>query len=352
MIGAGVTSSEIDILHVVPFGWPAGGTERSVADLMASPVLDGLAQRVVFLRDSADGPFAAGDVFRTGARDPLRRMLAARRALRPRIVQSWLYPANLVAALTSPGSEAALVTAERNLGTELTPVRRAGERIVALAEDGSVANSEAVRAAAIGRIPRRAPRMRVIGPGIADVAPVARPKEWDCVMVGRLAAVKDHGTALEAFAELARDGHLHRAVIVGDGPERAAIEAAVEVLGLSGVVVLAGQDDPVPFLDAARVYVSSSSAEGWSRATLEALRAGVPVVTTAVGGALELPSSVASPVPVADPAAMAAAIRLLLADDERRAAAAAAARSLFLARYVDRASHRAYRDMYASLGAA
>jgi glycosyltransferase involved in cell wall biosynthesis len=352
MIGAAVTGSSIDILHVIPFGWPAGGTERSVADLMASQVMNGLAQRVVFLRDSAEGPFSADEVFRPTARDPLRRMIAARRALRPRLVQSWLYPANFAAAVTGPASRAVLVTAERNLGTELSRGRRAGEWIVALAEDASVANSEAGRAAAIERVPRRAASMRVIGPGIADRTPVERVLEWDCVMVGRLAPVKDHESALTAFAALAGEGVLARAVIVGDGPARPAIEAAIAAQGLGDVVVLAGEDDPVPYLEAARVYVSSSRAEGWSRAMLEALRAGVPVVTTAVGGALELPPAVATAVPVADPAALAQAIRGLLGDDDRRRVAGVAARSLFLERFIDVASHGAYRDLYASLGVA
>jgi hypothetical protein len=352
MIGAGVSDRAIDILHVLPFGSPAGGTERSVADLMHSPEMAGLAQRVVFLRDSAPGPFTEEDVFRPGAGDPLRRMLAARRELRPRLVQSWLYPANIAAAVTRPRSKSLLVTAERNMGTELSRARRAGERIVALAEDGAVANSEAVRAAAVRRVPRRADHMRVISPGIADRPPQPRTITWDCVMVGRLAPVKDHVTAVAAFAMLAREGVLDRAVIVGDGPARAAIEAAIAAEGVSERVVLQGEDDAVHHLEAARIYVSSSLAEGWSRAMLEALRAGLPVVATAVGGALELPDGVATTVPVGDPTALAGGIRALLADEALRKAAGEAARALFVERFLDRVCHGAYRSLYASMGAA
>jgi glycosyltransferase involved in cell wall biosynthesis len=339
-----------DVLHVIPFGSPAGGTERSVADLIASPLLAGVSQRVVFLRDSADGPFADADVVRPEAGGPARRLLAATRATRPRVVQSWLFPANLVAAVTRPVYRLPLVTAERNLGVELSRVRQVLERAVGFAECVAVANSTAVRDAAIGRIPGRAATLRVIEPGIEDRAPAAAEHVWDCVMVGRLSAVKDHATALAAFASLARDGVVQRVAIVGDGPERAAIAARIEALGLRQVVTMAGEADPAQYLSAARSYLSSSIGEGWSRAMLEALRAGLPVVSTAVGGALDLPPSVATLAPVGDAAGLAAGLHGLLVDEPARTAAASAARALFLARFRSEGCHAAYRDLYRELG--
>ncbi len=341
-----------DVLHVVPFGSPTGGTERSVADLVASPVLAGLVQRVVFLRDSLDGPFAAGDIVRPAATNPARRVLAATRTTRPQLVHSWLFPSNLVAAVTRPAYRAPLVTAERNLGVELSGRRRQLERVVAFAECVSVANSNAVRLAAVDRLSGRAARLRVILPGIEDVVAPVVTETWDCVMVGRLTAVKDHGTALAAFASLARDGAIRRVAILGDGPERAAIAARIDALDLRGIVTLVGDSDPVPYLAGARSYLSSSIGEGWSRAMLEALRAGVPVVSTAVGGALDLEPPVAMLAPVGDGAALATGLRALLRDEPARAAASAAARLAFVARFRAEACHAAYLDLYRELGVA
>ena len=108
--------------------------------------------------------------------------------------------------------------------------------------------------------------------------------------VGRLNAVKDLGTLLTAFAELPEDV-LSRArlLLVGDGPERAMLEAKRDALLLSGrVTFLGARGDVSEVLAAADAFVMSSKTEGLPMALLEAMAAGVPCVATAVGGIPDL----------------------------------------------------------------
>ncbi len=108
------------------------------------------------------------------------------------------------------------------------------------------------------------------------------------LIVGRLSREKDHATLLEAMA-LIRDRAPAHLVIVGNGPEKAAIEACVDRLGLRGCVAFAGhRDSAEPLYAIADVAVLSSLSEGSPNALLEAMAAGIPVVSTAVGGVPEI----------------------------------------------------------------
>ena len=107
--------------------------------------------------------------------------------------------------------------------------------------------------------------------------------------VARLAAVKDHATLLRAFAGLRRerpDAHL---TLVGDGPERAALEARSAALDLAGSVHFVGaRRDIAAVLPAFDVFALSSTSEGISLTLLEAASAGLPIVATRVGGSPEV----------------------------------------------------------------
>jgi glycosyltransferase involved in cell wall biosynthesis len=104
--------------------------------------------------------------------------------------------------------------------------------------------------------------------------------------VGRLNEVKDLGTLLEAFASLPDDVGSHaRLYLVGEGPERAMLEAKRAALALDDKVMLLGaRDDVLDLLMAADAFVMSSKSEGLPMVLLEAMAAGVPCVATAVGG--------------------------------------------------------------------
>lgn len=102
---------------------------------------------------------------------------------------------------------------------------------------------------------------------------------------GRLDPVKSLQILLQAHAILAARHDNVRAVIVGDGPERAALEQLATELGIADSVSFAGYRSDVRFLMSAfDVYVNTSAYEGVSLTILEAMAAALPVVATRVGG--------------------------------------------------------------------
>jgi len=148
--------------------------------------------------------------------------------------------------------------------------------------------------------------------------------------VARLDPVKDFPTLIDAFAIVRAQLPRARLVIVGDGPERARLEACAARPDVAGSVDIIGYRAGVrQLLPAADLYVSSSISEGISITILEAMAARVAVVATAVGGTPEvLPSEAAGGVlvPSRDAAQLASAIISLERDTATRAAIAAAGR--------------------------
>lgn len=103
--------------------------------------------------------------------------------------------------------------------------------------------------------------------------------------VTRLVAQKDPSTLVSVFAEVAARSPEARFVIVGDGPLRADVEAAVEGAGLGDRVRMAGlRSDVADLLGCFDVFVLTSLWEGLPRVIPEAMAAGVPVVASSVGG--------------------------------------------------------------------
>ena len=141
--------------------------------------------------------------------------------------------------------------------------------------------------------------------------------------VGRLAPQKSMSVLLAAVESLGWAPSPVRLVIAGDGPERAALAARIAA-GRLPVTLLGGREDVADLLAAADVFVLASRWEARALAVQEAMRAGVPVVATAVGGLPELVGDAAVLVPCNDAPALAEAVRGLLADPPRRARLAAA----------------------------
>lgn len=143
-----------------------------------------------------------------------------------------------------------------------------------------------------------------------------------CVIgtVGRLDPVKQLTLMLQAHAQVvARHPHAH-AVIVGEGPERACLEAAAARLGVTRAVTFAGyRADVRDVMPAFDVYLNCSTYEGVSLTILEAMAAGVPVVATPVGGNPEvvIDGETGCLVP-GSPRALADAVVGLLLDPARR----------------------------------
>lgn len=146
-----------------------------------------------------------------------------------------------------------------------------------------------------------------------------------------------------------------RLMLVGDGSERANVEAIVAELGLAQTVMMLGSRRDVPdMLEAFDVAAVSSDFEGSPLAVMEYMEAGIPVVSTAVGGLPRMIHDGVHGLLVApnDPAALAAAIAELLADPQRRAEMGAAARERRRAEYDLDVMVARVEDLYEQLLAA
>ena len=99
-----------------------------------------------------------------------------------------------------------------------------------------------------------------------------------CV-VGRLAPEKGNIRLIHIHAGLVKDGLKHQLVIVGEGPERPGIEAAIRDEGVQDSVVMAGyQENPYPYIRNSLFTVCPSYSEGLHMASMESIALGVPVV--------------------------------------------------------------------------
>ncbi len=134
-------------------------------------------------------------------------------------------------------------------------------------------------------------------------------------IVATLRSWKGHRYLIEAIARLPGRVGL---VIVGDGPQRAALEALVDSLGLRARAWFAGnQADVLPWLQALDVFALPSYAnEGVPQALVQAMLSGVPCVTTAAGGIAEVAEHeiTALVVPARNAQSLAAAIERLVTD--------------------------------------
>jgi glycosyltransferase involved in cell wall biosynthesis len=147
---------------------------------------------------------------------------------------------------------------------------------------------------------------------------------------GRLTRQKALGDALAAVARV--DGVT--LLLVGDGPERGALERQTRELGLDGRVRFLGtqtRDGVIGLFRVADAAILTSAWENLPHTVLEALAVGTPVIATTVGGVPEVVHDGENGLLVApgDVEAMAQAIRRVATDDAFRAALAdAAARSV------------------------
>jgi glycosyltransferase involved in cell wall biosynthesis len=107
--------------------------------------------------------------------------------------------------------------------------------------------------------------------------------------IGRFDPIKNLPMLVDALAgAMARQPRL-RAVLVGDGPQRAEIEARIRATAFAQRFVLTGhRDDARALAPCFDVFALASLSEGLSVALLEAMAAGVPAVVTDVGGNTEL----------------------------------------------------------------
>ena len=133
------------------------------------------------------------------------------------------------------------------------------------------------------------------------------------VAVGRIVWIKNFLLALRACATSGIEDL--RLVVVGEGPHEELL-AVANSMGFGGRVEFAVTEDVGLYYRAANIYLSSSRSESFGMANLEAMVAGLPIVSTAVGGVMEVLGGAAHWVPNDDEEAMRHAIKLVL-DDAR-----------------------------------
>lgn len=130
----------------------------------------------------------------------------------------------------------------------------------------------------------------IVHNGIApeELEPVpAAPDAADFVFVGELRRLKGVDLLLGATAAVAKSMPC-RVVIVGAGPDAAVFAAEAQALGLDGHVTFAGAMPARQAFALGRVLVMPSRAESLPYVALEAAGAGLPLISTDVGGVAEI----------------------------------------------------------------
>jgi glycosyltransferase involved in cell wall biosynthesis len=143
------------------------------------------------------------------------------------------------------------------------------------------------------------------------------------VTVGQLVHRKGMDTLIKAMYMAVARGCTSSLVIVGDGPDRQALEEQAQAAGLKGQVLFVGafsQKDSLSIVQHSRFFVLASRAEGLPLAIVEAMSCRKAIVATHVDGVPDvvLPDRTGLLVPPDDPAALADAILALDSDDALR----------------------------------
>ncbi|HET9341140.1 MAG TPA: glycosyltransferase [Casimicrobiaceae bacterium] len=272
-----------------------GGVERGVADLLDAFGSEHVACDVVALSapsSEAPGLLAGRGVTVLGSwakRGPLRRLSQLRqlRALTrktacdavlafgpsPNALASLLAARDVVTVITEVGNP--FIPRRRVWNAAMMWAYRRADVLVVLTEE----LAELMRARRLGPS-RIAVIPSALGPGVSLAAPSpSRPPV--IISVGRLVPSKRVADLVAAFAPLAARFPEWSLTIVGDGPERATLEAQVQQLGLGERVVFAGfVTDPWRMMARASIFVLTSAHEGFPRVLIEAMASGCALVSS------------------------------------------------------------------------
>lgn len=176
-----------------------------------------------------------------------------------------------------------------------------------------------------------------VKPPTVQAAPfgdLARPPR--IVAAGRLHSKKGFDVLIAALALLRDQGQAFDAQIAGEGDERGKLEGLIAQHGLRDRVRLVGwRGDVAAFLATGDVFAFPSYQEGFPLVLLEAMAVGLPAVSSAIPGPIEMIDEGATGALVApgDPAALAQALAGLVAAPRKAAALGLAARARVLADY-------------------
>ena len=360
----------------------SGGAERATAHLSNHWVEKGWQVTVVTLTSSsADFYQLHAAVQRVGldvageSRGPLaalinnlRRIADLRRVLRerrPDVALAMMDTSNILLALAAMGSRGLVTIGSERIHPpqsrlpwpwEALRARLYGRltAVAALTRESAAWLREHTRARRVTVIPNTA-----TWPLAAQQPTLPPPLAGDrgrLLAVGRLVEQKGFDILIDVFARLCRDLPDWQLVILGEGPEREALETKVAAAGLAERILLPGRAGNVgEWYAASSLYVMSSRFEGFPNTLAEAMAYGLPAVSFdcdtgprdiirhEVDGLL---------VPAGDAAALEAALRRLIADPalrERFAARAPEVRERFSLASVSAQWEQLFRDMQAAL---
>jgi len=213
----------------------------------------------------------------------------------------------------------------RGIESTLAPPLYRRTRIVTL--------SESSREELVEDLHFRASRVSVVEPGIdARFTPGPEPQVLEAdplvVAVGRLVPVKRFDHLIDALAGLKVRHPRLRAVIVGEGYERPALESLVATHGAEEWIDLPGRVDDADLVALYRrawVVASASVREGWGMTLTEAAACGTPAVVTDIAGHRDAVEDGVTGILARDPEGLVAGLDRLLADEALRGAMSVAA---------------------------
>ncbi len=362
----------IHVLHVIK-GLGRGGAERLLEQGERHVDRDRFRLSYVYFLERK-GALAGvlrglgGEVTLIRARGPLGMALSVgrlARLMRQRridLIHAHLPLSAAVARLAGRRAGLPVVYTEHNLQERHHPWSRRANRATWRLQRQVIAVSSAVEESLRRNVGDRVP-IRVVRNGVPVEELVRDPEAARSFrerlgidplapLVGQIAVFRPEKRLdlwLEAAAELRRRVPDCRFVLVGDGPERRALEARATALSLGGAVRFTGLlEDVRPALSALDVLLISSRFEGLPLVLLEAMAAAVPVVATAVGGIPEavIDGRTGLLVEDADAGRLAAATAELLGAPERRRQMASAAVEAVTANFSSRAMQRGLEALY------
>lgn len=280
MVGGG---SERDCLHLCN-GWAAEG--RAVQLLIvraAGPLLERLDARVRV--------FASGKGRVRDALMPLWRELCRCPALPTLIFDFDLAVGFGMLQWTRLGRRLPIVYRESSSPKHnIPPGKHWMYRAFIGRHRAVIAQSEDARAQLVDLGLGHLPMTLIPNPCYAPKGPPPRPartaeRPFQVLAVGRLTPEKGFDRLIRGFPRLLAHQPNSRLAILGEGPQRGALEALVKELGLTGQVALPGFQKDVGFWHArADVFVVASHYEGQSNALVEAVTACCPAVCAACQG--------------------------------------------------------------------